>query len=455
MRGTEISAEPKPARVTPGRRQQVRVGIVGYGNVGRATAEILAANAEDICRRLDGVSVVVTRISRKTLRGTETGPNGVQIVSDWRQVATANDVDIVVEAIGGTTTAFEVVRTALEHGKAVVTANKSLIAKHGEELFALAREKHLPIGIEASVAGGVPVIRAISEALAADRITAIYGIVNGTCNYILTQMELRGLDFAAALEQAQAAGYAEAEASLDIDGWDARDKIAILARIAFGLSVNPQEIPVSGIREITATDLHYAHRLNSTIRLVASAERTKDGVHIAVQPWLEPRDSMLAKVDGANNAIFIAAERVGTQMLYGRGAGGDATGTAVLSDVLQIAQQIAKGQTAPSHLAGFHDAAPLRFTSRQQPMCWFLRLAVNDAPGILARTAQAIADEGINIDSVIQEPHMRKDRLSFVITLETTEETKVQRAVKTIDRFEFMREPVLLLPMISSTEEHV
>lgn len=455
MRGSEISTEPQPAAARPERKKQVRVGIVGYGTVGKATAEILASHAEDIRRRMDGVSVVVTRLCRKSPRGAETGVNGVTIVSDWRQVVTADDVDIVVEAIGGTTTAHDVVRVALENGKAVVTANKALIAKHGEELFALARRQHLPIGIEASVAGGVPVIRAISEALAADRIKAIYGIVNGTCNYILTQMELHGMDFAAALEQAQAAGYAEAEASLDIDGWDARDKIAILARIAFGHSINPQEIPVTGIRRITATDLHYAHRLDSTIRLVASAERTAKGIHIAVQPWLEPRDSMLAKVDGANNAIFIAGEKVGTQMLYGRGAGGDATGTAVLSDVLQIAQQIAKGQMSPSALAGFHDAQPVPTSARLLPMRWFLRLAVNDAPGILARTAQAIADEGINIDSVIQEPNMRKDRLSFVITLEPTDEGRVQRAVAAIDRFEFMREPVLLLPMISTVEEHV
>lgn len=456
MRGTETStAEAKPANAALPRGEQVRVGIVGYGTVGKATAEILASHAEEIRRRTNGVSVVVTRISRKTPRGAETAANGVAIVADWRQVVTAADVDIVVEAVGGTTTAYDVVRAALENGKAVVTANKALIALHGEELFALARQKNLPIGIEASVAGGVPVIRAVSEALAADRITAIYGIVNGTCNYILTQMELRGMDFAAALEQAQAAGYAEAEAGLDIDGWDARDKIAILARIAFGHSINLAEIPVTGIRQITATDLHYAHRLNSTIRLVASAELTKEGLHIAVQPWLEPRDSMLAKVDGANNAIFIAGERVGTQMLYGRGAGGDATGTAVLSDVLQIAQQIAKGQTAPSALLGFNDAKPLRPSARLHPMRWFLRLAVNDAPGILAKTAQAIADQSINIDSVIQEPHMRKDRLSFVITLEPTDETTVNRAVAAINRFEFMREPVLLLPMISSIEEHV
>ena len=268
-------------------------------------------------------------------------------------------------------------------------------------------------------------------------------------------MEQHGIEFAQALRQAQSAGYAEADPSLDIDGLDARDKIAILARIAFGCTINAAEIPVSGIRHITATDFHYAHRLNSTIRLVASAERTAEGIHIAVQPWLEPRDSMLSKVDGANNAIFIAGEKVGTQMLYGRGAGGGATGTAVLSDVIEIAKQMARGHIAPSALAGFDNGEPLRPSPWTQPLSWFLRLTVKDQPGILARTAEAIAREGINIDSVIQEPHMPKDGLSFVITVEPTCESTVQRAVEAINRFEFMKEPVLLLPMISSIEEHV
>jgi len=423
--------------------------------VGRATAEILRNHADEVRQRTGGVDVVLTWLCRKRTFSPEAGVNGTKVTSQWQDVVSADDVDIVVEAVGGIEIPYAILRAAFEHGKAVVTANKALIAKYGDELFALARAKNLPLGIEASVAGGVPVIRAISEALAADRIQVIYGIVNGTCNYILTQMEQRGLDLAAALEQAQAAGYAEAEASLDIDGWDARDKIAILARIAFGVSINLAEIPVTGIRHITATDLHYAHRLRSTIRLVASAERSAAGVHVAVQPWLEPIDSMLAKVDGANNAIFIAGEKVGTQMLYGRGAGGDATATAVLSDVLDISRQIARGQAASSTLAGFAGGQPVRPSSRTQPMSWFLRLSVSDRPGILARVAEVIAREQINIDSVIQEPHMPKDRLSFVITLEPTTEATVARAVAAINKFEFMREPVLLLPMISAVEEHV
>ena len=436
-------------------RTEIRVGIAGFGTVGRATAQILSSHAEDIRQRTGGVSVVVTRVCRRRAGAAEITEDGIRIGQDWRELVKDPGLDIVVEAIGGTDTAYQVVRASLENGKAVVTANKALLAQHGEELFRLARQKGLPIGIEASVAGGVPVIRAISEALAADRIKAIYGIVNGTCNYILTQMEQHGIEFAQALKDAQAAGYAEADPSLDIDGFDARDKIAILARIAFGQAIKPAEIPVTGIRNVTASDFHYAHRLNSTIRLVASAERTDSGIHIAVQPWLEPRDSMLAKADGANNAIFIAAEKVGTQMLYGRGAGGDATGTAVLSDVLAIAQQIAHGRAASGSLAGFHNARlshPLPWT---QPLSWFLRLTVNDKPGILARTAAAIAEEGINIDSVIQEPHMAKEGLSFVITVEPTTEPTIQRAVTAINKFEFMKKPVLLLPMISSIEDHI
>src|SRR6185437_13597112 len=389
MRGIE---EGPAEKITPAQpSQQVRIGIVGYGTVGRATAEILQSHAAEIRERTGGVDLVVTRICRRRANASEPYVNGVPIFSDWRQVVNAGDVDIVVEAIGGTTVALDVVRSSLANGKAVVTANKALIALHGEILFALAREKNLPIGIEATVAGGVPVIRAISEALAADRIQAVYGIVNGTCNYILTQMEQHGIEFAHALEQAQVAGYAEANASLDIDGLDARDKIAILARIAFGHSVLASEIPVTGIRNITSTDFHYAHRLNSTIRLVASAERAAGGIHIAVQPWLEPRDSMLAKAAGANNAIFIAGESVGTQMLYGRGAGGSATATAVLSDVLQIARQVARGQTESSRLEGFHRTELLHPLPRPNPVSWFLRLTVNDQPGILARTAEAIA----------------------------------------------------------------
>lgn len=443
----EIEIVEVKQKQPPGK--EVRIGIVGYGTVGRATAEILAGNAEEIRRRTDGISIRVTRACRRT-RKEERTPQGVVLVSDWEKVVTADDVDIVVEAIGGTQVAREVARSSIEHGKAVVTANKALIAQFGEELFALADSKGVPIGIEATVGGGVPIIRAMAEALAADRIQAVYGIVNGTANFILTQMEAHGMQFDEALKQAQAAGYAEADPSLDIDGLDARDKISILARLAFNASLSLAQIPVTGIRQIAATDFHYARRLDSTIRLVASAERNALGISVSVGPWLVDRDSMLAKVDGANNAIFLSGEKVGTQMFYGRGAGGGATGTAVLSDVVQIAKHLARGQRVPNGLPGFHKPEQLTLAERQQPVNWYLRLTVRDHPGILARVADAIAREDINIDSVIQEPHMAKDRLSFVITLEPVGEVVVRRAVEAINRFEFMLEPVLVLPVTSS-----
>lgn len=432
-----------------GKVKEVRVGIVGFGTVGRASAEILTHHAEEIRQRTDGVSIRVTRVCRKSASGPERTKDGFLLVSDWRKVVDADDVDIVVEAIGGTDPAYHVVRSSIKNGKAVVTANKALIADYGEELFALADQKRVPIGIEATVGGGVPIIRAISEALAADRIQAVYGIVNGTANFILTQMESEGLQFADALEQAQAAGYAEADPGLDIDGLDARDKISILARLAFNASVSPAQVSATGIRHITATDFHYARRLNSTIRLVAAAERNQQGISISVGPWLVERDSMLAKVDGPNNAIFLAGEKVGTQMLFGRGAGGGATGTAVLSDVVQIAKHLARGQSVSSGLPGFRQPEKLSLVERLHPVSWYLRLTVRDHPGILARVADAIARENINIDSVIQEPHMAKDRLSFVITLEPVGEGVVGRAVKRINQFDFMLEPVLVLPIPS------
>jgi homoserine dehydrogenase len=423
----------------------VRIGIVGYGTVGRATAAILEKNAPEILERA-GAFLAVTRICRKSAAILETGCNGVPVVEDWREVVNAPDVDLVVEAVGGTGVAYDAVRTALANGKPVVTANKALIAQHGEELFALARQKNLPLGIEASVAGGVPVIRSISEALAADRVLAIYGIVNGTSNFILTQMERHEIDFAQALAQAQAAGYAEADPSLDIDGLDARDKITILARIAFHGALPPSQVPVAGIRPVMATDFHYARRLDSTIRLVAFAERLEDGIKIGVRPWLVQRESMLAKVEGANNAVFVVGEKAGTQMFCGPGAGGDATATAVLSDVIQIARY-PRRQTSPDALAGFRNQQPLALATSSRPLSWYIRLTVADRPGILAQVAEAIAREHINIDSVIQEPHMHKARLSFVITLEPVDEATALRAVQSINQFPFMLEPALLLPI--------
>ena len=421
----------------------IGIGIIGYGTVGRGTAEIIAANSEDI-RQRSGVSLRVTSVCRRSPVAAEAVPTNVRITDDWRQVVQSDDVDIVVETIGGTDVAYQAVRAGLERGKPVVTANKNLVARHGDDLFALAREKNLPIGFEATVAGGVPILSAIAEETAGDRLLAVYGILNGTVNYILTRMESENLEFGTALAAAQQGGYAEADPALDIDGIDARDKLCILARLAFGGRLAPESISVTGIRKVEAVDIHYARRLEGTIRLVAAAEKTAEGVELSVRPWLVDRRSMLAKVEGVNNAVFLVGEKIGTQMFYGRGAGADATGAAVVADIVDIARSLAAGTPAARKVPGFLDPHELRVSQAPAPVGWYLRLTVMDRPGILARVAEVVAREGINIEAVIQE-RSPKHRLSFVITVEPVSETVMCRALAAINAFDFMLEPVLLM----------
>jgi homoserine dehydrogenase len=423
---------------------RVRVGIVGFGTVGRATAEIISKHA-DLIERRSGVRLEVTSVCRRSGVNPQDIPPGARSVSNWKELVDAGDVDVVVETMGGTDPSLQLVRASLEQGKPVVTANKNLLAEHGDELFALAASRNLPIGFEASVAGGIPILRVIHESMAGDRLRAVHGILNGTANYILTQMESRGIEFDQALEEAQRAGYAEANPSFDIDGLDARDKLCILARMAFGGRLTVSGIPTCGIGQVRAIDIHSANRLDSRIRLVGSAEMTEAGLEVSVRPWLVGCHSMLAKVEGVNNAVFLVGDKIGTQMFYGRGAGGDATGAAVVSDLIEIARGLAAGQLHAKKVSGFLDSRELEICGNPRPVSWYLRLTVKDQRGIVARVAEVIAHLGINIDSLEQEPHMPKDRLSFVITVEPVSEPTIRRAVQAINGFEFMVEPVLLL----------
>jgi homoserine dehydrogenase len=424
--------------------KRVRVGIAGFGTVGRATAEIISSHADLIAQR-SGVWLEVTAVCRRSGVKAKDIPAGAQAMSDWNQLVAASDVDVTVETMGGTDEARQFVVASLKQGKPVVTANKNLIATHGDELFALAASQNLPIGFEASVAGGIPILRVIHESTAGDRLRAVYGILNGTSNYILTQMESRGIEFELALEEAQEAGYAEADPSFDIDGFDARDKLCILARMAFGGRLKVSKIPTYGIRQVRAIDVHSANRLDSTIRLVGSAENRESGIEISVRPWMVNRRSMLAKVEGVNNAVFLVGDKIGTQMFYGRGAGGDATGSAVVSDLIEIARDLAAGQMSAKKISGFLDLHDLELCVSPRPVGWYLRLTVKDQRGIVARVAEVIAQHNINIDSLEQEPHLPKNRVSFVITVEPVSEPTIRAAVDAINAFEFMVEPVLLL----------
>jgi homoserine dehydrogenase len=426
----------------------IRIGIVGFGNVGEATAASLQANAEQIRQRA-GVGLQVVAVCRRTPVPTKSLPSGVCYVKDWKQIVRDSGVDLVVETMGGTEAAREVVLGALQHGKPVVTANKNLLAKHGHEIQALAARKNIPIGIEAAVAGGVPVVRAITDGMTGDRLQAVYGILNGTTNYILTEMERSGISFDEALRQAQQAGYAEPDPSSDVDGIDTRDKLCILARLAFHGWLAEDKIPTDGIRSVAAVDFCYARMLKSTIRLIAYAALGEHGLEVSVRPWLVDRRSMMAKAEGVNNAVFLVGERIGRQMFYGPGAGPRATSTAVISDLVEISRSMANGALRGRELHGFQEMKPLPLAKTFTPARWYLRLTVSDRPGILAHVAQIISKARMNIDAVLQQPNMSKDDLSFVITVEPTPEPEIRKVAKEINKLDFLLQPVLLLRMAS------
>src|SRR6266481_9556696 len=265
--------------------KRVRVGIVGFGTVGRATADIISKHA-DLIEQRSGIRLEITVVCRRAAIAREHVPPGAKAVTDWKQLLADPHVDVVVETMGGTGESLELLRSSLEQGKPVVTANKNLLAEHGDELFRLAASHNLPIGFEASVAGGIPILRVIHESTAGDRLRSVHGILNGTANYILTEMESRGIEFDDALQEAQHAGFAEADPSFDIDGQDARDKLCILARMAFEGRLSVSKIPTFGIRHVRAIDIHSATRLDSTIRLIGSAENTQSAIEISVRPWM-------------------------------------------------------------------------------------------------------------------------------------------------------------------------
>lgn len=430
----------------------VRIGIVGFGAVGRATANIIVQHVGLIERR-SGVRLEVTVICRRSGVKPQDIPGGARLVSDWKELVRAPEVDVIVEAMGGTDQSLQLVRAALEGGKPVVTANKNLLAEHGDEIFTLAASRNLPIGFEASVASSIPIVRVIHESTAGDQLSAVYGILNGTANYILTQMESRGVEFDKALQEAQKEGYAEADPSLDIDGVDSRDKLCILARMAFGGRLNSSRISTCGIRQIRLADIHAVNRRDSSIRLIGSGERTEAGIEVSVRPWMVSRHSMLARVQGVNNAVFVAGSKIGTQMFYGRGAGGDATGAVVVSDLVEIARDLAQGQLRAKNVSGFGDAKDLEICHKPRPVRWYLGLNTKDQRGVVARVAEVIGRHDIHIESLGQEPRVSNEELSLGITVESVSEPVICRAVDAINTFVFMVRPVLLLRIESSAHD--
>jgi homoserine dehydrogenase len=429
----------------------INVGIIGLGNVGGGALRILRDNASAIESRLGfplRVRAICSRSATTQAPEAAAGLPGLIVTDDWRAVVDDPEISIVAELIGGTTVAAEVIEAAIARGKSVVTANKELMAQRGVELWERAREAGVSLAMEASVAGGIPIHAVLRDGIAGDRIESLVGILNGTCNYILTEMERRGDSFETVLAEAQALGYAEADPSADVDGFDARSKLALLAGLAFGVRVQPKDIHVEGIRRIRSIDFAYAHRLGQTVRLVASAERDANGLLLSVQPALVPADTILAHVQGAYNAIWVRGAWGQDTFYYGRGAGPAPTGVAVVSDLMSLARKIrsgTSGQSSPFAFEVLADHEPRSIAERVRP--YYLRFRVRDQPGIIAGLSRVLAEARISIDAVLQLPGEDKADLPFVITLEATPDGQVRDAVAEMGRLDFLVDEPLALPL--------
>jgi homoserine dehydrogenase len=429
----------------------VNVGIIGLGNVGSGALEILAGNAQQIQLKL-GFPLRVAAVCSRSVKSVElpAGLTRVRRLTDWREVVADPEIDIVAELVGGVTVAREIIDAAIGQKKSVVTANKELMAICGAEIWARAIKAGINLAMEASVAGGIPIHAVLREGLSGDRIQSLYGILNGTSNYILTEMEKHSTALETVLAEAQRLGYAEADPAADVDGHDARYKLAILAALAFGERITPDDIYVEGIRRISPMDFAYARQLGHTIRLVGTARQIPEGLILSVRPSLIPRSTILASVDGAYNGILVRGHYGSDTFYYGRGAGARPTGVAVVSDLMRVAREIRFG--SPERVSPFaHERLgeykPLSVLEQSRP--YYLRFLVEDRPGITATLAGILAERNISLEAVLQLPCEDKHALPFVITVETTSERALRESVENMAHLDFMREPPLALPIES------
>jgi homoserine dehydrogenase len=432
--------------------QEVNVGIIGLGNVGLGALTILTENADQIALKL-GFPLRVKALCSRSIahRNFPTAAAGIFRTSDWREVVAHPEVDIVAELVGGTSVAREIIDGAIGQRKSVVTANKELMALCGAEIWDRAIAAGINLAMEASVAGGIPIHSVLREGISGDRITTLYGILNGTSNYILTEIEKRGASFDEVLREAQRLGYAEADPSADVDGYDARSKLAILAALAFGEKITPSDIYTEGIRRILPVDFEYAHQLNHTIRLICSARQSPAGLILSVRPALIPRSTILAGVQGAYNAVWVRGKYGEDTFYYGRGAGSAPTGVAVVSDLMRVAREIRAG--SPERVSPFaHERLgeyqPIPVTL--QHSAYYLRFRVEDRPGIIATLSRVLAEKQISLEAVLQLPSDNWRDRPFVITLEPASEQSVREALAEMAHNDFLVEPPLAMPMEKS-----
>ncbi len=385
----------------------VRVGLLGFGVVGGGTVAVLTRNAHEIARRAGrGIEIVKILARDPGKRRAQTVPEGL-VTSDAAAILDDPSIEVVVETMGGIEPARSYILAAIAKGKHVVTANKALIATAGNEIFAAARAGGVIVAFEAAVAGGIPIIKAIREGLAGNRIRGVAGIINGTCNYILTEMRERGTEFAAALGQAQALGYAEADPHFDVDGVDAAHKLTILAAIAFGIPLAFPQVHVEGIRDLESADIGYAAELGYRVKHLGIARRAPAGIELRVHPVLIPQKRLIANVDGVMNAILVSGDAVGSTLFYGPGAGAEPTGSAVVADIVDVVRTLTTDpELRVPHLAFQPDAlsdGPILGMADVTTAC-YLRCEAEDRPGVLADITRILADLGISIEAILQKP---------------------------------------------------
>ena len=420
----------------------INVGLVGVGTVGGGTYAVLERNQEEITRRA-GRGIVVRMIADRDLeKARQLAGKGVIVTADANEVVSDPDIDIVVELIGGYTVAKELILKAIDNGKHVITANKALLASHGTEIFAAAQKKGVMVAFEAAVAGGIPIIKALREGLTANRIEWIAGIINGTSNFILSEMRDKGLTFDTALKQAQKLGYAEADPTFDIEGIDAAHKLTIMASIAFGIPMQFEKVYTEGIAKLTREDIRYAEELGYRIKLLGLTRRTPNGIELRVHPTLIPTRRLIANVEGVMNAVVVKGDAVGATLYYGAGAGAEPTGSAVVADLVDVTRMhTADPKHRVPHLAFQPDLlsdTPI-LPMEEVETSYYLRLRVLDKPGALADIARVLADLSISIEAMVQkEPSEGEEQVDIIMLTHRALEKNINTAIARIKKLPTM-----------------
>jgi homoserine dehydrogenase len=434
--------------------QSIKIGLIGFGTVGRGTWDVLRRNQHEITRRAGrGIEVAAIAV-RGAERVRKVVAGAVPVYAEPEQLIARDDIDIVVELIGGYEPARTLVLAAINRGKHVVTANKALLARHGNEIFEAARAKGVMVAFEAAVAGGIPIIKALREGLTANRIEWIAGIINGTSNFILSEMRSKGLSFDAVLAEAQRLGYAEADPTFDIEGIDAAHKLTILSAIAFGVPINVDAAYTEGISKLAAEDIRYAEQLGYRIKLLGITKRTPKGIELRVHPTLVPTQRLIANVEGAMNAVLVKGDAVGVTLYYGKGAGAEPTASAVVADLVDVTRMhTADPENHVPHLAFQPEAMaevpwlPIGETVTS----YYFRMRVADKPGVLADITRILADGAISIDTMFQrEPAEGERQTDIILLTHDALERDVDAAVARIEKL-----PTVLAPVIRLRQEEL